>query len=75
MDKGVDLVGAVRIYKDKGKRLYPWQLRVDGCTAKEWEDCVSQHDNSYLCNAYMGFEYVLDHLNGKHSGLGRYISK
>lgn len=72
---GGSVVGAVRIYKDKGKRLYPWQLRVDGCTAKEWKDCDSQHDNSYLCNSYMGFEYVLDHLNDKQSDLGAYLKK
>lgn len=75
LDKGVDLVGAVRIYKDPRPQnpRFPWQARADGCVSKTWRSCHGYHADSNYCNAYKNFEEVLESL--QTGALGEYLNK
>lgn len=80
MDEGGNLMGAVRIYKDSQTRHphFPWQVRVNGCTAKSWADegHTFSHKDDWYCNSFESFEEVLESLQeGTLGTLGSYLKQ
>lgn len=70
-------MGAVRIYKENNPKHpgFPWQVRVNGCTARAWddEDHTFSHKDDWYCNAFSNYEDVLESL--QEGSLGEYLNK